>query len=196
MTTTKLPAAFSPEVIAELARPYVRFDPRSAQLADGAAAKWYVVEVRSRDVEAELIKRQFGIYVPECEETAISRGRKISRRIAMFPGYVFVFLWDTDANWARLCSIGGVTAVMGTLTDDEIDKIRARENTERPIELQWFEVRPALQKKAGRRWRKSRKPILEQDEIVVVRSWSAFEDAIAKLDSEGRTQALRSYISS
>jgi len=196
MTMTKLPAAFSPDVMAELARPYVRFDPRAAQLAQDIEAKWYVVEVRSRDVEAELIKRQFGIYVPECEETAISRGRKICRRIAMFPGYVFVFLWRTDANWGRLCSVDGVMAIRGTLSDDDIDRIRARENTERPIELQWFDVRPALQKKAGRRWRKSRKPILEQDEIVVVRSWSAFEDAIDKLDSEGRTQALRSYITS
>lgn len=194
--TTKLPAAFSPEVLAALARPFTRVDPRAYELEEGVSAKWHVVEVRSRDVEADLIKRQFGIYVPECEETAISRGRKITRRIAMFPGYVFVFFWPTDANWLRLCGLDGVIAVRGTLTDEVIDKIRAVENAHRPIELQWFEVRPALQKKSGRRWRKSRKPIVEQDEIVVVRSWSAFEDAIDKLDSEGRTQALRNYISS
>ncbi|WP_448031532.1 transcription termination/antitermination protein NusG [Bradyrhizobium liaoningense] len=196
MTTTKLPAAFSPEVLAALARPFTRVDPRAAELSPGRQAKWYVVEVRSRDVEAELIKRQFGIYVPECEETAISRGRKISRRIAMFPGYVFVFLWETDANWGRLCAVDGVAAVMGTLSDEEIDKIRAHENTKRPIVLQWFEVRPELGKKIRRRWRKRAKIPMEQDEIVVVRSWSAFEDAIDHLDSEGRNQSLRSYISS
>ncbi|UEM09031.1 transcription termination/antitermination NusG family protein [Bradyrhizobium barranii subsp. barranii] len=195
--TTKLPAAFSPEVIAELARPYVRFDPRTAQLSPDVEPRWYAVEISSRDVEAELIKRRFGIYVPECDETIVSRGRKIERRVPMFVGYVFVFLWATDQNWQQIVATPGVVGILGELTDDEIDRVRRRENTERPIALQSFPVQrvaPAGKKK--QRYRRRKKPItiMVEDEIVCVRPWSAFEDAIETLDSEGRTQALRDYI--
>jgi transcriptional antiterminator NusG len=147
MTTTKLPAAFSPEVMAEMlsadaraemARPWSPVDPNVAEL--GPLARWYVLEVRNRDVEADLIKRRFGIYVPEFEETIISRGRKVERRGPLIPGYVFVFLWDVgvqhphdeaDANWMRAVTTPGVTAILGWLPDEEIDRLRAIENGER-----------------------------------------------------------------
>lgn len=194
---SKLPVVFSPEVMAELARTYVPFDVRAAQLSPNVTPKWYVVEVRSRDVEAELIERRFGIYVPECDETIISRGRKIERRMPMFVGYVFVFLWDTDQNWQQIVATPGVVGILGVLSDEEVDRVRRRENTERPVTLQSF---PMLQHaptgKKKRRFRKSRKPVtvMVEDEIVCVRPWSAFEDAIETLDSDGRTQALRDYI--
>ncbi|MEY9466309.1 transcription antitermination factor NusG [Bradyrhizobium ottawaense] len=137
--TTKLPAAFSPEVLAqfsakgqaELMRPYSPVDPRFAQLEKGAKPRWYVVEIKSREVEKELAKRRFGIYVPETIETIISRGRKVDRATPMIVGYVFVFLWETDANWQRLARTYGVLHILGWLEDDEIDRLRLEENCER-----------------------------------------------------------------
>lgn len=137
--TTKLPAAFSPEVLAqfstkgqaELMRPYSPVDPRFAQLEQGAVPRWYVVEIKSREVERELAKRRFGIYVPETIETIISRGRKVDRAMPMIGGYVFVFLWETDANWQRLVRTWGVTLVLGWVEDKEIDRLRYLENCER-----------------------------------------------------------------
>ncbi|MBR0855651.1 transcription termination/antitermination protein NusG [Bradyrhizobium liaoningense] len=129
--TTKLPAAFSPEVLAALARPYVPVDPRAAELVDGIKPRWYVVEVKSREVEKELAKRRFGIYVPETIETVVCRGRKFDRATPMIGGYVFVFLWGTDANWQRLARTYGVTQILGWIDDEEIDRLRFEENCER-----------------------------------------------------------------
>lgn len=138
--TTKLPAAFSPEVLeemlsaearAELARPYSAIDPRSFELAEGVEPRWFVVEARNRDVEAELIKQRFGIYVPESDEVSVRRGRRVVRRLPLIRGYVFVFLWETDANLHRLWTTPGVLAVLGFLPDDEIDELRKTENGER-----------------------------------------------------------------
>ena len=200
-----LPKAFSPEVLAELlsedaraemARPVRTYDPRSAQVVPGVEPKWYVIEVASRDVETELVKRRFGIYVPEEEETIIMRGRKVDRRVRMFPGYVFVFMWDTDENWSRLANIRGVLAVLGTLTDEQVDKIRYCENCARPVMLQSFEIeQDVVPKKCRKRRRKVKKQVVVvHDEVTAVRAWSAFEDAIMTLDSEGRIGALRNLL--
>lgn len=190
-----LSSAFSPEVVAELAKPVMSYDPRAAQLVPGTEAKWYVLEIASRDVEAELVKRMFGIYVPECQETTVKRGRKVDRRYPLFPGYVFVFVWDTAANWNKIADIHGVIASIGSLSDEEIDQIRYLENWERPILVQWFEEIREIPHKRKRK-RKRRIKVMVPDEIVEVRTWSAFRDALPALDSEARNQALRQILSS
>lgn len=190
-----LPKAFSPEVMAELARPVQTHDPRAAQLNAGVEPKWYVVEIIARDVEAELVKRQFGIYVPEEEETVIVRGRRIDRRVRMFPGYVFVFLWDTDANWSLVVNTRGVIGILGALTDEQVDKIRYCENCARPVLLQSFEIEQDVVPKRRKRRRKTKKRIVVvHDEVTAVRAWSAFEDAVMTLDSDGRIMALRNLL--
>lgn len=193
----KLPDAFSDDVLAELAKPYTAYDPRAAQIAPGTDPKWYVVEIAGRDVEDELVKRQFGIYVPEEDETVIVRGRKIDRRVRMFPGYVFVFIWETDENWSRIANTRGVVKILGALTDEQIDKIRYCENCARPIVLQDFEIeQEVMPKKSRKRWRKAKKQIvMVRDEVTAVRAWSALEDAVMTLDSEGRIGALRNLLS-
>jgi transcription antitermination factor NusG len=188
----KLPDAFSADVMAELARPVQTYDPRAAQLA--GEAKWYVFEISSRDVEDELTKRRFGIFVPECQETIIRRGRVIDRRIQLFPGYVFVFVWQTDENWNKIVNIRGVVASIGSLTDAEIDKIRYLENCERPIVLQYFDELQAVPHKRKRR-RKPRQVVVSvPDEIVKTRAWSAFDDIVHTLDGDGRSEALRQML--
>lgn len=191
----KLPDAFSADVMAELAQPVRTFDPRAAQIAPGFDPKWYVIEVVSRDVEAELVKRQFGIYVPEEEETVITRGRRVDRRVRMFPGYVFVFMWDTNENWSRLANIRGVIGVLGALSDEAVDKIRYCENCARPVLLQSFEIEQDVVPKRRKRRRKvKRRIVVVHDEVTSVRAWSALEDAIMTLDSDGRIGALRNLL--
>jgi hypothetical protein len=189
-----LPKAFSPEVMAELARPVQTHDPRAAQLVLGVDPHWLVVEVASRDVEAQLMKRRFGIYVPECQETIIRRGRAVTRRTRLFPGYVFVFLWDTAENWHRIASIRGVIAGIGSLPDEAIDRIRYLENCERPIVLQYFdELQPVPHKRKRRR--KPRQVVVSVPDVIVkTRAWSAFDDIVHNLDGEGRSEALRQML--
>jgi transcriptional antiterminator NusG len=132
------PKAFSADVLAELlseaakaelAKPAATYDPRNAEI-DGGVVSWCVVSVFSRDAEAELAKRRFGIFVPAVEETVISRGRKIERHVPLVPGYVFVLLWLTDANWLRVVNTPAVDKIIGWVTDEEIDRLRFFENCE------------------------------------------------------------------
>ena len=191
----ELPDAFSPEVMAELAKPWRPVDLSGAELAEGVTPKWIAVEVASREVEAELMKRKFGIYVPEENETVIVRGRAVDRKVRMFPGYVFVFLWDTDQNWNGVATTPGVIAVLGALTDQEIDRVRYIENCARPILLQSFEIQQDIIPKKKKRRKIKKRVVIVHDEITAVRAWSAFEDAVMTLDSDGRISALENLLS-
>jgi transcription antitermination factor NusG len=187
----KLPNAFSPEVLAELARPVARFDPRDAELVPGLTPRWHVIETYAhceREVAKELIARRFGIFVPEGTETIVRRGRRIDRIYLMFPGYIFVFLWLSDLNFHRVTCTPGVlqllSSVEGTpliLSDEQIDEIRAVENAER-AEL------PSSKSKRKKRRYSNR---AYDDDVIAVRPWSAFQDRLLTLDSEGRNQTLR-----
>jgi transcription antitermination factor NusG len=204
-----LSTVFSPEVMAELARPMQVRDPRYAEILEAETPRWHAVEVFASsqgEVAAKLAEQRFGIYVPEVDETVLRRGRKIERRSPMFSGYVFVFMWYSDQHWQWITNTPGVIAILGWLTDEQVDIVRKIENMKRPIaiELSPAEAQPARSKsKKKRRWKKGRsfnaakatksKTITEQDlrnEIIITRAWSAFDDLI-ELDSEGRNQTLR-----
>ncbi|WP_158669961.1 transcription termination/antitermination protein NusG [Bradyrhizobium guangdongense] len=120
----------SPEARAELARPVLTFDPRDAEMTEGKEARWYVVSVFSRAAEAELAKRRFGIFVPAVAEKAVERGRLVTRHVPLVPGYVFVFFWETDANWLRVATTPAVDKILGWVTDSQVDKLRFQESCE------------------------------------------------------------------
>jgi transcriptional antiterminator NusG len=211
-----LSSAFSKEVLQELARPVEPTNPRYAEIVGGRSPRWHVVEVYASmqaDIAADLAHHRYGVYVPEVDETIIKRGHKIDRRVPMFSGYIFVFMWQADQNWQWITSTPGVVAILGELSDEEIDIVRKVENTKRPIVIALAapsEVEPEPQtpartkskKKRGWKKRTSRKSrpkavkpriITEADlrnEIITTRAWSAFDDLIV-LDSEGRNQTLR-----
>ncbi|ODM71691.1 transcription termination/antitermination NusG family protein [Bradyrhizobium elkanii] len=155
----------SPEVRAELAKPVQSFDPRDAEV-DGSAARWYVVSVFTREAERELAKRRFGIYVPAYLETIVARGRKIDVWVQIMPGYVFVLLWETDANLQRVARTNGVDKVLGWIEDTEIHKLRYLESCEQLDEQQREAARERvlrrLQRKrvgGSRRKKRSRKAV-------------------------------------
>ncbi|WP_051057039.1 transcription termination/antitermination protein NusG [Bradyrhizobium yuanmingense] len=202
----------SPEVRAELAKPYEPRDPRHAEIVAGEDPKWYVVEVfasAQAEVAEVLAGHRFGVYVPEVEETIVRRGRTFDRRVPMFSGYVFVFMWYSDQHWQCISGIPGVVEIVGALTDAEIDVVRFEENKKRPVIIDVEpepEPEPVVQTKSKkkRRWknRKSAKAkakaaakpkvITEaylRSQIITTRAWSAFDDVL-QLDSEGRNQTL------
>ena len=212
----ELRAAFSPDVLAELARPIATYDYRNAELVEGIEPKWHVIETyphRERDVAAELSARRFGIYLPEEQETIVKRGRVIDRTSLMFPGYVFAFVWDVLSHRSRIEPIDGVQRLLldvnGVplfLTDDQVDRIRYCENCARPILLQSFEIQQDVVSKKRKRRKPKKKTVVVYDEVAAVRAygysgaalsglgWSAFEDAIMTLDSEDRIMALRNLL--
>ncbi|SDC07243.1 transcriptional antiterminator NusG [Bradyrhizobium brasilense] len=195
----------SPEVRAELARPVQTHDPRDAQIVADRSPKWHLLEVHEpaqQDVAKELVKRRFGIFVPEKRETIVSRGRKVERRQWLFPGYVFVFVWSIEQHWDRIARIVGVTQIvcsqpdlMGhqaktvpgakpcavltersalTIDDEVIDYIRAIENGAQPM-----------------RKRRTRGKRVHDDDVIATYPASAFPDRLWMLDFEQRNQTLR-----
>jgi hypothetical protein len=151
----------SKELLAALARPFETVDPRDAELIEGKSARWYVVSIFSRDAEVELTKRRFGIFVPAVKEAVIVRGRKVDRFVPVVAGYVFVFFWETDANYIRVAKTPGVDKILGWVMDEEIDKIRSHEMWEQ-MEADdrhkvVVSVVRAARKRTGSSRRKSRK---------------------------------------
>jgi transcription termination factor NusG len=171
--------AFSPDVMAELARPVRTYDPRDAEIIADVVPNWCIIEVhepRQRDVEKALIDHRFGIYVPEVEKTFLSRGRKSERLSPMFPGYIFVFVWGLWQHYARIRFIPGVLQVMGAVDDRIVDEVRTFENGKRPL------FRKKRRHRGGR---------AHDEEPVRTYTWSAFPDRLLMLDSKGRNEALR-----
>ncbi len=179
-----LSPAFSPELIVEITGK--SFDRRNAELIEDVTPQWHIVDThpcRERKVLQELAARRFGVYLPEAAETVVIRGRKVDRKTILFPGYVFVFVWDALRHRARIEAIDGVQRLMLdvngiplSLTDRQIDQIRYLENCKQPIALD-----------APKRRHRHRK----RDEIINVRAWSAFDDAIKVLDLPSANKALR-----
>lgn len=205
---TKLPDAFSPAVLASLAKPAATrhgrlYDSRNAELLSEISPDWYLIEVypgAERKVADEMVTRRFGIYIPEFEETVVRRGRAIDRVELMFPGYIFAFVWDVIEHRSRIEAIDGVLRVVLDVngkplrvTDAEIDLVRKVENQLRPVTLQEFSIEVELPKKKKRR-RMKRAVVKVLDEVVSTRAWgwvrSSFDDSVLELDSQERNQTL------
>jgi transcriptional antiterminator NusG len=187
-------------------------DPLSAEIVPNATPRWHVLETRSnheRVVGAHLVARRFGMYVPETEEDIVRRGRKLHVTRLMFTGYVFVFVWDIMAHMSRLETIPGVARVLChpptpdghpatpvIIPDKAIDIVRVEENKKRPLRAVVDDE--VIGKKRGRKRRRVKtwedRLRAEQEEaandIIDIRSWDAFRDAISTLDAGGRNQSL------
>ncbi len=151
---------------------------------EDAQAGWHVLVTmpgQERIAAAHLTARRFGVYVAEMQAVDNRRGKE-----AMFPGYVFVFVWGIDQHWQKILGCPGITRILAPISWQDIDRIRAIENEHCPL--------PLVRAKLPRGYRRNRKRedyARTTDQVVSVRSWSAFQDGIAGLDGEGRNQLLR-----
>ena len=176
----------------------------NAEIVEGVAAKWYVLTTaanQERIAAAHLIGRRFGVYLPETEETIVTRGRKRDVRRLLFRGYLFLFVWDIDRHLRRIRACPGVMGILcregqpAVLPDAAIDDIRQYENSERPLALS-VEAVAAPSKKKKKRWRRSRKPADDavpsrDNDIVDVRAWGfRFDENLVSPIEETRRSAL------
>ncbi|QOG20442.1 transcription termination/antitermination NusG family protein [Bradyrhizobium sp. SEMIA] len=213
----------SPDVRAELLRPVQTYDPRNAEIVEGARPRWHLVEVyepAQRDVQKVMIERRFGIFVPESEVVEVRRGRKVTQRSLIFPGYIFVFVWDIDRHWSRIAEIPGVSQIMASKPDMALLQLCGRTVDEIAVGIGVSRERAALLQRRAHFAARGRAIVVgddlidqiravengecrlpakkrtrgkrqQDDEVVATYSWSAFPDRLLDLDSEKRNQTLR-----
>jgi transcription antitermination factor NusG len=178
--------------------------PYRAEIIPECRAQWHVLISQpghERIAASHLITRGFGVYLPECENAVMRRGRVQRVRQLMFVGYVLVFVWDVGHHFRRILACVGVQDFLrhsngspAVLSDEIVDHIRAVENEQCPLVATLETVNL---KKLKKRWRRKHKNAEEQayrqyadNEIVATRTWSAFRDLPA-LDESQRNGLLR-----
>jgi transcription antitermination factor NusG len=178
-------------------------NPLHAEMQACTTGIWYIIEAypgHERIASMHLAQRRFGIYVPEISGTEIRRGRKVDFVRPMFPGYIFAFIWGVKAHIGRIETCPGVWRLMkigddyATLPDAAIDRIREVENTYRPVVIPLDAFQEFAAKRKNRRWRRAprQEHRISDNEIVGVRSWSAFTDGLASaVDGAERNSVLR-----
>jgi transcription antitermination factor NusG len=104
---------------------------------DNCPACWHVIVTQpAREYAAakHLMRRGFGIYLPELDE----RLAGILTKRPMFPTYLFIFVWGINSQWRRIASCTGVVRWLpniggdkpAVVPDDVIHEIQARELTQ------------------------------------------------------------------
>lgn len=159
-----------------------------ADIPKGATANWHIVRTLPGKEEKALqylADRAIGAFLPTFVRGSIVRGRKgqdlTGTRRLIFPGLVFVFVWDVLEHWRRIHACPGVQSVVidgsgqpVVVPDAEINRMQA------------MQYGYQLAKKGRKRYGGRRDDGVE---VVRISTWSALDD-IAGLDSEGRIGAL------
>lgn len=92
-----------------------RANPFHAEIVPGCTPNWHILVCQANNEQiaaGHLIGRGFGTYLPQFTETVVERGRKKDRTWNMFPGYLFLFVWDIHFHWRRIMSCVGVGGVL------------------------------------------------------------------------------------
>lgn len=105
---------------------------------------WYIVQVLSghekkfidtlrQKIEGNPKKEFFeDFFVPEEEKVVVRRGKKVSEKSKIFPGYVLVKMHLNDDSWSLVRSIPRVTGMLGdgqrpvALSNAEVERIYKR----------------------------------------------------------------------
>lgn len=167
----------------------IRRGPQYAEIVPGHEPYWHVVVVEPRAeriAAAHLVGRRFGVYLPEFDvRMPAARGRDTymaSRPI--FPGYLFLFVWDVEQHLRRIQACPGVFRLMYDggrpviVSDAIMDQIQA---------IEGFNL---VNSRIRRRRVRRREPLsLEPDVEVTVSTLSLFE-GIKGLDDRGRVSIL------
>lgn len=189
---------------------YGAFNPHAAEIVPGITPLWHLIEThpnQERTAAGHLIARRFGVFIPETEEDLVRRGRKLHVTRPMFSGYIFVFVWSVMKHINRIESCPGVARIIfvddepdrprrpAVISDKKIDEIRAVENSKRPLPMIMLDENPDISKKKKVRRRNTPKTERERqiergNDVMCCRPWSAFQDSLLTLDSDGRNHAL------
>jgi transcription antitermination factor NusG len=157
-----------------------------AEIAQQPAC-WHVIVTqpnRENMAARHLMRRGFGVYLPEFDEMGIVRGRKRISHAPLFPTYLFAFVWQIDRQWGRIAACTGVVRVLlnGTrpavVPDRIINEIQATELSQVVATL----PRPPSRSRL-KRWQRE---LLE----VPTASPKSYFDGIEKIGATERCSAL------
>lgn len=117
---------------------------------------WHIVRCQpghERIAAASLAGHRFGIYLPERKQN-----------VALYPGYLFVWVSDISQQHRRIRNCVGVTDLLcfangcaAIVSWDHIDRIRRDENVEKSIDMEAFYSRLKFRHVRRRRSRKSKR---------------------------------------
>lgn len=170
-----------------------KIGPINAEMASPHGT-WHVLTTHpqhERIALAHLAARRFGAYVPMLDRVVYSKRHQKKQRTQsfMFPGYVFVFVWDLATNYRRIVNVPGAARLLmrdsdcpATLTDEDINRMQAEEaKSVASANGLWF-----CGKKRKRRWRNQR----SDDDGVVTSSPKSYFDGVGDLDESERVGVL------
>lgn len=170
-----------------------KIGPINAEMASPHGT-WHVLTTHpqhERIALAHLAARRFGAYVPMLDRVVYSKRHRKKQRLQslMFPGYVFVFVWDLAKNYRRIVNVPGVARMLmrdsdcpATLTDEDINRMQAEE-AKSVAEANGLYFKG---KNRSRGWRKR----MEDGANTVTSSPKSYFDNIGSLDEEGRVGVL------
>ena len=163
----------------------------NAEHGEGSA-QWHVATVHpghENIAAAHLAARRFGVYVPMIDDVAfLPQGKRRSSK-RMFPGYVFLFVWDVALHLGRIHACPGVARVLfsdperpAVISDSDMEAIQAAEAR-------------SIAEAEGLYWRgkkrprgKRREPLPESD--LLKSSPRCYFSNIESLDDHGRVGVL------
>jgi transcription antitermination factor NusG len=159
-----------------------RQGPYEAEIVPGCTPQWHAVRTfpnQEKIAAGHLIGRRFGVYVPEFDYDPTNVETFAMRRL-LLPGYLLLFVWDVDRHVRRVRACTGVMDFLleGTriaiIPDDLINRIQACENSHRkPLTVM---VEDIVCKKKYRPRRRMREVVVDQDDILGVHAYSAFDE--------------------
>lgn len=189
-----LEQAFSADVLAELARPYL-----PQHLVINGPTRWYVARTAPRQ-EHLVVKGLVGYgikpYLPELFPTIPRRCGRRCRNILepMLPGYIFLPLPYRNEPWSVIREIDGILKHRPFLTcdsrpkaisEDLIEIVRSVENRERGkiSEVQFQEIYVGKQI-----------VVTVRDQHGTVSEFPGIVENITKLDRQGRIRVIAEWL--
>lgn len=94
---------------------------------------WYALQHKPAQGDralANLQNQDIACFYPKIQIEKIKAGKRTQRLEALFPGYLFVNLEQTDPNWAKLRSTRGVMRIVSfankpaAIADDVIQQVK------------------------------------------------------------------------
>ncbi len=171
-----------------------RQGPFAAEIMAGHSPCWHLIQTAPRQetiAAAHLVGRHFAIYLPTFgRDDVLPVSGKVKAGDPLFRGYLFLFVWNIEAHWRRICACPGVTRIVVeaerpvVVPDRVIDDIQV-------LEVLNGKLDDAC--RAGRRgWRKRRRDgaAPARPQTVTISTASAFAE-IKDLDPADRNDRLR-----
>lgn len=168
--------------------------PFAAEIVADCAASWHLVQTaprRETTAAAHLEGRRFGTYLPTFGvDSILPVSGECHAGMPLFPGYVFVFVWNIRRHWRRIVGCPGVAHIVVldeepvVVPDRVIDEIQVLEVLNGKIEDVC---------RAGRRgWRKRRREgdaPAASPQTVTISTASRFT-GLSGLEDDGRIGVL------